>query len=84
MGAIFANDEIRPLSDKCCGYTISNDYIPEVYTINGKEQMGDDIDDNATALQYYNYNFSRRGANNERVKINFEGINLLLGLSIHL
>lgn len=65
------------------GYILSTDFIPFVFESGGNRQWTEDIDYNGTFTEYQNFNFSRRGTNGERVKLNFSGISVQLGMAIH-
>jgi len=65
------------------GYTVSNDYIPEVYEAGGNRQWSEDIDQNCTFIEYQNFNFSKQKINGDRVKLNFTGINIAIGFAVH-
>ncbi len=63
-------------------YSMMNDYTPWVYEYNGARQWSDKTDDNGTFSQLGGYNFSRFPKDGSRVKFNFSGIVIHLGLSL--
>lgn len=73
------------------GYCLQfKDYTPFIFESGGRRQWTDKsfdgldpIDINGTFSELQNFNFSKRGENGERIKLNFSGFKFSVGLSIH-